>query len=150
MYMSECRFLWNPEESAGSPGAEARQYWELLWKNRKHSWLLSHLSRPKLFFFDIWLANMSFKSFILFFSYVWRCVFIGADTHRGQERSLGCLELELQAFVNNPTWMLGTKPSPFQEEWTPSTAEPFLQITDMHFLSSAYYNCQWLRENDNR
>lgn len=85
---------------------------------------------------------MSFKSFILFFSYVWGCMFIDAGTHRGQERSLDCLELGLQAFVNNPTWMLGTKLSPLQEEWTPSTAEPFLQITDMHFLSSAYYNCQ--------
>lgn len=83
---------------------------------------------------------MSFKRFILFFSY--GGVFIGAGTHRGQERSLDCLELELQAFVNNPTWVLGTKLSPLQEEWAPSTAKSFLQITDMHFLSSAYYACQ--------
>lgn len=26
MYMCECRFLWNLEESALSPGAEVRQY----------------------------------------------------------------------------------------------------------------------------
>lgn len=69
-------------------------------------------------------------------------MFIGAGTHRGQERSLDCLELELQAFVNNPTWVLGPKLSPLPEEWAPSTAKPFLQITDMHFLSSAYYTCQ--------
>lgn len=44
--------------------------WALLWKNIKYSWLLSHLSSPKLFLFDVWLANMSFTRFILFFSYV--------------------------------------------------------------------------------
>lgn len=68
------------------------------------------------------------------------CVHLAAGAK--ENRGIGALELQFQAVVSHPTWVLGLNWSPLQEE-APVTTEPPLESPNMFFKNCVYCLKAW-------
>ena len=80
-------------------------------------------------------SNEHIKIALFLFMYV--CIFVSVclvfvDAHRGQKRVSDLLELELQAVVNSPLWVLGT------ELWSSARAA---NVLDLWVISPVLSTC---------
>jgi hypothetical protein len=67
----------------------------------------------------------------------------------GWKRASDTLELEQQVAMSNLAWVLGTNPSPLEEQHVLLTAEPSLQHVFFGFLKSMKIKATYTKETEN-
>ena len=68
---------------------------------------------------------------------------VSKEGGRGSREWSWILEVESQAIVGSPVWVLGASACPGQEQQAFFTADPSLQLPPHHFLSLYFLKCSF-------